>query len=223
MEDAGMTTSWQKEKPPCYLWVHSSSLFCSTSTSLLIGIRSWFQLCDPFFATWGKTNSWGLKGRRWEGKICPPPAVLPDSFQFLFTDLFQSYFPTWHPFKPLYPANQTNSSSLLSSLPDTWNPYWYFPAKFCPQTSLQPKGSASRYVVAHGAPGGRALSSVGAIQGKLALSGGLYCRPWTAFFPTTVKLGLKENIISSTDITYKLPVVWFAKIFFPIFAGVFCT
>lgn len=79
MEDAGMTTSWQKEKPPCYLWVHSSSLFCSTSTSLLIGIRSWIQLCHPFFATWGKPNSWGLKGRRWEGKICPQSLL--QSFQ----------------------------------------------------------------------------------------------------------------------------------------------
>lgn len=221
MEDAGMTTSWQKEKPPCYLWVHSSSLFCSTSTSLLIGIRSWIQLCHPFFATWGKPNSWGLKGRRWEGKICPQSLL--QSFQTPSSSSSSPISPPdTHP-NPCTLQIKTNSPSLLSSLPDTWNPYWYFPAKFCPQTSLKPKGSASRYVVAHGSPGCHALSSVGAIQGKLALSGGLYCWPWTAFFPTDVKLALKQNIISSTDITYKLPVVWFVKIFSPIFAGVFCT
>lgn len=208
------------KKKPCYLGVHSRPLFCSSSTSTFNRNKVLISSLSPFLC-WGKTNSWGLKERRREVKTHPKSFL--QSFQFPFTDLFQSYFPTWRPSQTLYPANETNSSSLLSSLTDTWNPYWYFPATFCPKTSLKPKGSVSRYVVAHRSPGCHALSSAGAIQGNLVLSSGLYCWPWTTCFPTTVKLGLKQNIISSTDTTYKLPVVWVLNFFFPIFAGVFCT
>ena len=97
-----MTTSCQKQKNPCYMGVHSCSLFLVSTMS-------------PFFATWGRqiVRGWKEGGRR-EISSPKPLAVLPDSFQFLFTDFFQFYFPTWHPSQTLYPENLANSWNLTN-------------------------------------------------------------------------------------------------------------